>query len=107
VAIGIKTIFYIGKYYRTELKHPKYGKFPIDMKTGSVDLPTEYADLLLSISPEQFTETEPGKSAVGNDYNQMSWPTLKKYAEERNVETRSRKRGDIVADLVKKDAEKT
>lgn len=107
MALGVKTIFYIGKFYRTELKHPKYGKFSFDMKTGSVDLPIEYADLLCSISPEQFTEENPNKSAVGNDYNTMTWPTLKKYAEDRGLDTRSKKRGDIVAELVKKDVEKT
>jgi hypothetical protein len=105
MAIGTKTIFYIGKLFRTTLKHPRYGTFAIDLKTGSCDLPVEYADLLLSISPNLFTEENPNKAAVGADYNNMTWPSLKKYAEDRGIETRSRKRGDIIADLVSKDAE--
>jgi len=103
--LGMKTIFYVGTIYRTSFSHPKYGKFNIDLETGAVTMPVEYADLLLSTSPELFKETDDNKPAPGADYDKMEWGKLKKYAEERGLETKGVKRTAIISKLVQLDEE--
>ena len=101
----VKSLFYVGKKYRPVIEHPKFGKHYIDLSTGEVKLPKEYADILLSVSPKLFKDIPPkGVKVAGVDYESMKWGELLRYAEDRGVNCAGKKKANIINDLLKLDS---
>jgi len=100
-------IYYTGKRYMPELKHPRFGKFELSDE-GYFEVPREYGEDILKNTPSMFSSKASKKAKgafTGAEYSNMSWGELQDYAKSRGVKSIGVKKHEIVKALLAQDEE--